>query len=306
MNWDGAAPMSKARHDDPRALLASYLTQLADAGEKDMCLSAETAALVKGAGPSQSVGPTAAQTPEKPREMGTPEKQREIVKPQKLSVPEQAAMLPELEPTKIVLALGRGTADPDMFVEASCLRSCTCLNEIERISLACEKCELAGTRISVVFGAGDENADLMFVGEAPGANEDREGIPFIGRAGALLDKIIEAAGFRRENVYISNILKCRPPNNRTPLSNEIEACVPILAKQIEIIAPRIICTLGLPATQTLLGVKGSMGSLRGKVYVQGNLKVIPTYHPAAALRDPKYKRPMWEDFLRIRKEYDKL
>ncbi len=312
--------MSGAKHDDPRALLASYLTQLAEAGEKDICLSSETVALVRGAASSQSGESGAAQTHERPRASQAPdvsqgtsvplnravERPRETEAPQRLSVGEKAALLPELEPIEVKLALGPATADPDMFVEASHLGSCTCLDEIERISLACEKCELAGTRINVVFGAGDENADLMFVGEAPGANEDREGIPFIGRAGALLDKIIEAAGFRRENVYISNILKCRPPNNRTPLSSEIAACVPLLAKQIEIIAPRIICTLGLPATQTLLGVKGSMGSLRGKVYAQGNLKVIPTYHPAAALRDPKYKRPMWEDFLRIRKEYDKL
>jgi DNA polymerase len=334
--------MSGVRHDDPRALLASYLTQLAEAGEKDICLSAETVALVRGAAPSQGGESGAAQTlgkphasqeqsvsrgsgvprdpvaeklrdsggpvAEKPRRPAGPvgEKPRETESSQRLSVREKAALLPELEPIAVRLALGPGTAAPDMFVEASHLESCMCLDEVERISLACEKCELAGTRINVVFGAGDENADLMFVGEAPGANEDREGIPFIGRAGALLDKIIEAAGFRREDVYISNILKCRPPNNRTPLSSEIDACVPFLAKQIEIIAPRIICTLGLPATHTLLGVRGSMGSLRGKIYAQDNLKVIPTYHPAAALRDPKYKRPMWEDFLRIRKEYDKL
>ncbi len=319
--------MSGARHDNPRALLASYLTQLAQAGEKDICLSAETAATVRSCVPpdgGEARAEEPRQKPEASRVQGDPRvqdaprgqgvsresrsagKPREQEAPRKLSVREKAAELPELQPIAVRLALGPGTADPDMFAGESELGSCTSLDEVERIALVCEKCELAGTRIKVVFGAGNKNADVMFIGEAPGANEDREGIPFVGRAGVLLDKIIEAAEFSREDVYIGNILKCRPPNNRTPLSNEIEACVSFLAKQIEIIAPRIICTLGLPATQTLLGVRGSMGSLRGKVYVQGNLLVIPTYHPAAALRDPKYKRPMWEDFLRIRREYDKL
>ncbi len=319
--------MSGARHDDPRALLASYLTQLAQAGEKDMCLSAETAAVVRSCTPPDGgearaevprEKPEASRVQRDPRGQDAPRGQgeslesrsagrpREAEEPRKLSVREKAAALPELQPIAVRLALGPGTDDPDMFAGESKLGSCVSLDEVERIALACEECELAGTRISVVFGTGNKSADIMFIGEAPGANEDREGIPFVGRAGALLDKIIEAAEFSREDVYICNILKCRPPNNRTPLSNEIEACVSLLAKQIDIIAPRIICTLGLPATQTLLGVKGSMGSLRGKVYAQDNLLVIPTYHPAAALRDPKYKRPMWEDFLRIRKEYDKL
>ncbi len=307
--------MTGARHDDPRALLASYLTQLAQAGEKEICLSAETAAIVRSSASPEEGEAGVGQTRETPaasqgrgvsREPRSPGKPSDATAPQKLSVREKAAELPELKPIAIRLALGPGTADPDMFTGRSELDKCVSLDEVERVALACEKCELAGTRIKVVFGMGNKNADVMFVGEAPGANEDREGVPFVGRAGVLLNKIIEAAEFSREDIYICNILKCRPPNNRTPLSNEIEACVSFLAKQIDMIAPRIICTLGLPATQTLLGVKGSMGSLRGKVYVQDNLLVIPTYHPAAALRDPKYKRPMWEDFLRIRREYDKL
>ena len=310
--------MSGARHDDPRALLASYLTQLAQAGEKDICLSAETAATVRSCvppdgGEARAEGPRekpeASRVQDAPRGQGVPRESRSADKPseppelpKKLSVREKAAELPELEPIRVKLALGPETAGTDMFAGESELGSCTSLDEVKRAALACEKCELAGTRISVVFGTGNTSSDIMFIGEAPGANEDREGIPFVGRAGALLDKIIEAAEFSREDVYICNILKCRPPNNRTPLSNEIEACVSFLAKQIDMIAPRIICTLGLPATQTLLGVKGSMGSLRGKVYVQDDLLVIPTYHPAAALRDPKYKPPKWEDFIRIRRE----
>ncbi|MBD3348848.1 MAG: uracil-DNA glycosylase, partial [Candidatus Eisenbacteria bacterium] len=146
---------------------------------------------------------------------------------------------------------------------------------------------------------------LMCIGEAPGRDEDLEGAPFVGRAGKLLDRILEAAEMPRENVYICNIIKCRPPNNRTPLTNEIDACMPYLAKQLHYIGPRIICTLGLPATQTLLGLKGSMRSMRGKIYRAGDIVVVPTYHPAAALRDPRYKKPVWEDFLMVKREYDR-
>ena len=145
----------------------------------------------------------------------------------------------------------------------------------------------------------------MFIGEAPGRDEDLQGIPFVGRAGQLLDKILAAAGIARGDVYIGNIIKCRPPNNRTPLTSEIEACMPYLAKQIEFIRPAIICTLGLPATQTLLGIRGSMGSLRGKIYRDGDILIVPTYHPAAALRDPRYKKPIWEDFQILKREYEK-
>jgi len=181
--------------------------------------------------------------------------------------------------------------------------------EVIRVTLAfssdATNCELASGRTNVVFGAGNARARLMFIGEAPGRDEDIQGVPFVGRSGQLLNKILEAAGIERDDVYIANIIKCRPPSNRTPLTNEIEACIPYLGRQVALIAPRIICTLGLPATQTLLGIRGSMGSLRGKMYVEGDVKVIPTYHPAAALRDPKYKRPIWDDIQLIKREYEK-
>jgi len=192
-----------------------------------------------------------------------------------------------------------------MFSGVTGVETCTTLEEVEAISVGCQNCELAGGRTNVVFGAGNPNARLMFIGEAPGRDEDIQGVPFVGRSGQLLNKILEAAGIERDDVYIANIIKCRPPNNRTPLTNEIAACIPYLGRQVALIAPRVICTLGLPATQTLLGIRGSMGSLRGKMYVEGNVKVIPTYHPAAALRDPKYKRPIWEDIQLIKREYEK-
>lgn len=219
---------------------------------------------------------------------------------------ERLSELPEVEVVEVKLALGKGGATADMFTESTGLEGCRSLSDVEKMALGCKKCELAGGRTNVVFGAGNPDAMLMFVGEAPGANEDAEGVPFVGRAGQLLDKILAAAEIERDDVYIGNIIKCRPPNNRTPFTNEIEACVPYLAKQIEYIRPKVICTLGLPATQTLLGMKGSMRSLRGRIYRQGELTVIPTYHPAAALRDPKYKRPLWEDFLLIKRECSEI
>jgi len=223
----------------------------------------------------------------------------------KPSAAEQAAAIPEPEVVQATLAVGAGPATGDMFAQTSAIDKCDSLEEVERIALDCEKCELAQGRTKVVFGAGNPNAALMFIGEAPGRDEDLQGIPFVGRAGQLLDKILEAADIPRDNVYIGNIIKCRPPGNRTPLTNEIEACMPYLAKQLSCIKPRIICTLGLPATQTLLGLKGSMKSMRGKLYRAGDIVVIPTYHPAAALRDPRYKPSIWEDFLLVKREYDK-
>ena len=221
------------------------------------------------------------------------------------SAADQAAELPEPEVVEATLAVGGGPATGDMFAQTSVIDKCDSLEEVERLALECEKCELAQGRTKVVFGAGNPNATLMFIGEAPGRDEDHQGIPFVGRAGQLLNKILEAADIPRGNVYIGNIIKCRPPGNRTPLTNEIEACMPYLAKQLACIKPRIICTLGLPATQTLLGLKGSMKSMRGKLYRAGDIVVIPTYHPAAALRDPRYKPSIWEDFLRVKREYDK-
>jgi len=155
---------------------------------------------------------------------------------------------------------------------------------------------LAKTRTNLVFGAGDPDAQLMFVGEAPGRDEDREGIPFVGRAGQLLTKIIQAINMTRDQVYIANILKCRPPNNRNPEAEEIEKCYPFLQQQIKVIQPRIICALGAFAAQTLLQTKTPIGRLRGRGHpFNKHSLVIPTYHPAFLLRNPNKKRDVWED-----------
>jgi DNA polymerase len=145
----------------------------------------------------------------------------------------------------------------------------------------------------------------MFIGEAPGADEDAQGLPFVGRAGKLLDQIIEAIGFDREEIYVANILKCRPPQNRDPRPEEISSCTPYLEEQIRLVQPKIICALGKFAAQFLTGKpKATMGQLRGRIhYYRDSIMVLPTYHPAALLRNPQWKRVVWEDVQLLRKEY---
>ncbi len=161
-------------------------------------------------------------------------------------------------------------------------------------------------RLNPVPGAGNPNADLMLIGEAPGADEDRKGEPFVGRAGQLLNQILEAIDFNREDVFIGNILKSRPPNNRDPLPEEIEAHIPILYRQISLIKPRLILCLGRVAAQTLLHNRMPLGKMRGTFQDFCGLQVLVTYHPAALLRNRQWKRPAWEDVQLLRKRYDEL
>ena len=161
-------------------------------------------------------------------------------------------------------------------------------------------------RIKPVLGAGDPQAGLMVIGEAPGADEDREGVPFVGRAGQLLTKILEAVHFERPDVYITNILKTRPPNNRDPLAEEVEAHIPILYKQIALVRPRVLLAVGKTAGNGLLGRNASMASLRGAFHDFYGLPLMVTYHPAALLRNPQWKRPTWEDVKLLRTRYDQL
>ena len=170
----------------------------------------------------------------------------------------------------------------------------------------CLKCPLGSTRKKFVFGVGNPNAKLVLIGEAPGADEDEQGEPFVGRAGQLLTKILAAVQLRREDVYICNILKCRPPNNREPLPTEVEACEPYLKKQLEIIKPKLIMCLGRIAGQSLLKTNTTLSELRNNIYEYQGIKVLVTYHPAALLRNPNWKRPAWEDVQKMRKLYDEL
>lgn len=176
------------------------------------------------------------------------------------------------------------------------------LNSLKQEVLECRGCDLYRTRQNVVFGSGSSRAKLVFIGEAPGAEEDIQGLPFVGRAGQLLTKIIEAMGLRRDDVYIANILKCRPPNNRAPLPTEILACAENVRRQIEAIGPEVICTLGKFATQTLLKTDRPITGLRGTFQEYNGTKVMPTFHPAYLLRNPQEKKLVWEDMKKVIKE----
>ena len=176
------------------------------------------------------------------------------------------------------------------------------LTDIEKNIAGCVACTLVETRTNVVPGEGDPHAKLMFIGEAPGADEDAQGRPFVGRAGQLLTKIIESIGLKREDVFIANILKCHPPGNRNPLPGEINACTPHLKKQIELIKPTVICTLGKFASQTLLNTETPISRLRGEFKEYCGVKLMPTYHPAYLLRNVIGKKDVWEDMKKIAKE----
>ena len=167
----------------------------------------------------------------------------------------------------------------------------------------CTKCSLSKTRTNFVFGMGNPNSDIVFVGEAPGKNEDLQGEPFVGRGGKLLDKILLAINLTRKDIYILNVLKCRPPENRDPNSNEIETCEPYLKTQLKIIKPRLIVALGRISAMTLLRTKESLTNLRNKIHKYEGIDLLVTYHPAALLRNPNFKKPAWEDFKLIRNDY---
>ena len=178
-------------------------------------------------------------------------------------------------------------ASPEWLVLEEAVRSCT-------------KCGLHSTRTQTVFGVGNRRAQWMFVGEAPGADEDRQGEPFVGAAGKLLNAMIAALGLKREDVYIANVLKCRPPNNRDPQANEVEQCEPYLIRQIELIQPKLIVALGRHAAHSLLKTDLALARLRGQSLSYQNIPLVVTYHPAYLLRTPSDKRKAWEDLRRAR------
>ncbi|HEX7243342.1 MAG TPA: uracil-DNA glycosylase, partial [Longimicrobiaceae bacterium] len=178
------------------------------------------------------------------------------------------------------------------------------LDAVRELALGCPRCRLAETRGKVVFGEGSPDADVMIVGEAPGAEEDRTGRPFVGRAGKLLTLLLASVGLAREEVYVCNVLKCRPPGNRNPQADEVEACSPYLLRQVELVKPRVIAAFGTFAAQTLLGTTIPIGKLRGRVHEYRGVPLIPTYHPAALLRTPSWVRPTWDDLQRLRAVLD--
>ena len=178
------------------------------------------------------------------------------------------------------------------------------LERLEAAVASCTRCALHETRTKTVFGAGSPTGRIVFIGEAPGRDEDLSGEPFVGRAGKLLDKILASVGFAREDVYIANILKCRPPNNRDPLESEGAACEPYLRRQLELLDPVLVVALGRVAGQNLLKRNASLKALRGGIHYYDDIRVIVTYHPAALLRNPNLKRAAWADIQLVRRIYD--
>jgi uracil-DNA glycosylase len=180
------------------------------------------------------------------------------------------------------------------------------LEELNAKISDCKKCPLWETRTKFVFGVGNPNAKLMIIGEAPGADEDKQGEPFVGRAGQLLNKMLVAINFQREDVFIANVLKSRPPNNRDPKPEEVAACEPYLFKQIALIKPKFILCLGRIAGQNLLKTNDTLGKMRGQIFDFNGIQTIVTYHPAALLRNPDWKHGAWEDLQKLRRMYDEV
>jgi uracil-DNA glycosylase family 4 len=178
------------------------------------------------------------------------------------------------------------------------------LDQLYRHMLECHKCPLADTRTNLVFGVGNPHADVVFIGEAPGRQEDLQGEPFVGRAGQLLNKILESIDVDRDSVYITNILKCRPPENRDPTVQETALCIPYLEQQLRMIKPKVIVAVGRIAAQYLLNTSAPISQLRGRIYQRGASKLIVTFHPAALLRNPNLKRDTWQDMKMLRKILD--
>jgi DNA polymerase len=206
----------------------------------------------------------------------------------------------ELKPDKIVDLFGNVVYEKENWEYTSNI------DELYSLICTCQKCRLCSTRTNFVFGVGNPNADVVLIGEAPGADEDAKGEPFVGRAGQLLNKILSSIGFEREEVYICNILKCRPPGNRNPMPDEIENCEPYLKQQLKILKPKLILCLGKFAAETLLKTKLPLNKFRGKVHYYNGIKTMVTFHPAALLRNPQWKRPTWEDMQAFKELYDEL
>jgi len=192
----------------------------------------------------------------------------------------------------------------ELFHDRPVERRAQSLPELYDMIHECTKCSLGISRTKFVFGVGNPEADILLIGEAPGREEDRTGIPFVGRAGQLLDKMFQAIHLSRDDVYIANILKCRPPDNRDPLPDESRSCLPHLAEQIRLIKPKFICALGRIAAQILLDTKMPLSKMRGRFYDVGDARMLATFHPAALLRNPNNKRFAWEDLKMLRRAYD--
>jgi uracil-DNA glycosylase family 4 len=305
---------------DPRDLLRAYLRQRQELGEEELVLDrlspSELHALLSAAAPAPAapraerpaVGDRA---PAVDRERAAPPAERAPTTPGRADAapPPPFPGEPEVHvragaPVPGTTAAPPSPRAPAAYVSAEEISSLPVLAQVREIALGCPRCELAKTRTHVVFGEGRETADVMVVGEAPGQEEDRSGRPFVGRAGKLLDLLLLSSGFARDDVYICNVLKCRPPQNRNPQPDEVDACSPYLLRQVELVQPRVILAFGTFAAQTLLGTDISIGKLRGRTHRYRGVPLVPTYHPAACLRHPAWVRSVWEDLQRARDVLD--
>ena len=302
---------------DPRDLLRSYLRQRAELGESELVLDRHTAGQVREILSPASSSPVARPTAPRPdaasaraatpaaalAESRAPAAERAFARPSPEAVSPSADDAVHVRagaepPGSTPMRPARDA--PSRGVSADEIRALPVLDAVREISLGCPRCRLAETRTRVVFGEGSATAELMVVGEAPGENEDRQGRPFVGKAGKLLDLLLMTVGFPRESVYICNVLKCRPPGNRNPLPDEVETCSPYLLRQVELVAPKVIVAFGAFAAQTLLGTDVNIGRLRGKIHAYQGIPLVPTYHPAALLRNGGWVRAVWEDLQRAK------
>ena len=301
---------------DARAQLRRYLEQRREMGESELVLDGmsieEAMRILSGASPADAV-PSREHAMEAQAPMPDEARPREasIASPREIgesqlgtdwraalratgSAPDTMPRKPAARPASPVTPPPSGV-EMDIVPASFAVPAFVSLDDIAKHVASCTKCPLHSTALNPVPGEGNPNADFMCVGEAPGATEDETGRPFVGAAGQLLTKILEAIGLRREDVFICNVLKHRPPGNRNPAPDEVTACSPYLIRQIELVKPKVILALGTFAAQTLLDTKTSIGKLRGQVHRYHGVPLVVTYHPAALLRNPSWKRPTWED-----------
>jgi uracil-DNA glycosylase family 4 len=274
---------------DPRR---RYLEQLLELGETDLILERERGQQAERQDSSRTASSSVVPSPQKAAANHT-------AAPVKAK-PKTAG---PVAPLPLGLSVDAPAGGDDLFA-ADPLRQCATLDALVPVIEACRKCQLGGSRVHSVPGEGDPRAGLVVVGEAPGATEDETGRPFVGRAGQLLNDILKAIGLGREEVFICNVLKCRPPGNRDPEPLEVAACSPYLHRQLELLGPRVILAMGRPAAHALLGSNASLNELRGKLHRYRGIATIVTYHPAALLRNPHWKRPTWDDVRIARRIYD--
>jgi uracil-DNA glycosylase family 4 len=296
---------------DAREQLRRYLEQRKDAGESELVLDKldvdDVLRLVgarPGAATPKAPAAPAANWRDVLRESGaSPEPAAAAPPPSASPPPPSAAPQPPADAAPAIIPAGLtvGGAAGELFGTFAHLKS---LDEIAATVATCKRCPLHATALNPVPGIGNPDADLMIVGEAPGATEDEQGVPFVGAAGQLLTKILAAVDLKREDVFICNVLKHRPPGNRNPMPDEVTACSPYLFRQFELIRPKAILALGTFAAQTLLQTKLSIGKLRSQIHRFHGVPLIVTYHPAALLRNPSWKRPTWEDVQLVRRILD--